>query len=397
VTAAPQHSPQSGLALLSAGFRPFFLLSALWSALAIPLWLISFAGEGAFPSVLPPLVWHVHEMVFGFGAATVAGFLLTAIPDWTDRQPLQGAPLACLALLWVAGRAGVLISTRIGADAAAFLDLAFPIAFLGLVAREIVAGRNWRNLPIVAALAFLLLGNLLVHFAAVGITATAEIGNRLGVATLLMLISIVGGRIIPSFTRNWLARERPEIPPPRVFGGLDRTVLAVTAVALALWVLEPAHLATVWAALAAGLAHSARLARWRGFATLREPLLWVLHLGYGWLALGFILLALSGAVALLPQTAALHALTAGAIGTMTLAVMTRASLGHTGRPLAAGPGTTAIYLLVTLAAVLRLFAPLTAAHYLVVLSLAGAAWSGAFGLFVLVYARSLTLPRLQPI
>ena len=397
MTAAPQHSPQSGLALLSAGFRPFFLLSALWSALAIPLWLISFAGEGAFPSVLPPLVWHVHEMVFGFGAATVAGFLLTAIPDWTDRQPLQGAPLACLALLWVAGRAGVLISTRIGADAAAFLDLAFPIAFLGLVAREIVAGRNWRNLPIVAALTFLLLGNLLVHFAAVGITATAEIGNRLGVATLLMLISIVGGRIIPSFTRNWLSRERPEIPPPRVFGGLDRTVLAVTAVALALWVLEPAHLATVWAALAAGLAHSARLARWRGFATLREPLLWVLHLGYGWLALGFILLALSGAVALLPHTAALHALTAGAIGTMTLAVMTRASLGHTGRPLAAGPGTTAIYLLVTLAAVLRLFAPLTAAHYLVVLSLAGAAWSGAFGLFVLVYARSLTLPRLQPI
>jgi len=289
------------------------------------------------------------------------------------------------------------MSVRIGADDAAFLDLAFPIAFLGLVGREIAAARNWRNLPIVAALAFLLLGNLFVHFEAVGIIATAEIGNRLGVATLLMLISIVGGRIIPSFTRTWLARERPEIPPPRVFGGFDRTVLTVTAVALALWVLEPAHLATPWAALAAGLAHGARLARWRGFATLREPLLWVLHLGYGWLALGFILLALSGAAVLLPETAALHALTAGAIGTMTLAVITRASLGHTGRPLAANPGTTAIYVLVTFAAVLRLVAPLAKAHYLLVLTLAGAAWSGAFGLFVLVYARPLALPRLQPI
>ena len=397
MTAAPRHRPQSGFILLSAGFRPFFLLSTLWSALAIPLWLMSFAGEGALPSVLPPLVWHVHEMVFGFGAATIAGFLLTAIPDWTARQPLQGVRLACLALLWVAGRAGVLISVRIGADAAAFLDLAFPTAFLGLVGREIAAARNWRNLPIVATLAFLLLGNLLVHFEAVGIIATAEIGNQLGVATLLMLISIVGGRIIPSFTRNWLARERPEIPPPRVFGGFDRTVLPVTAVALALWVLEPAHLATPWAALAAGLAHGARLARWRGFATWREPLLWVLHLGYGWLALGFILLALSGAAVMLPETAALHALTAGAIGTMTLAVMTRASLGHTGRPLAANPGTTAIYVLVTFAAVLRLVAPLAKAHYLLVLTLAGAAWSGAFGLFVLVYARPLTLPRLQPI
>jgi uncharacterized protein involved in response to NO len=397
VTAVPRHRPQPGLALLSAGFRPFFLLSALWSAFAIPAWLISFAGQGALPSALPPLVWHVHEMVFGFGAATLAGFLLTAIPQWTGRQPVQGMPLACLTLLWISGRAGVLMSTRIGAANAAFLDLAFPITFLGLVAREIAAGRNWRNLPIVAALALLLVGNLLVHFDAVGIAATAEIGNRLGVATLLMLISIVGGRIIPNFTRNWLARECPDIPPPTVFGGIDRAALIVTAVALALWVLAPASLATSWAALAAGLAHGVRLARWRGFATLREPLLWVLHLAYGWLALGFLLLSLSGTVALLPQTAALHALTAGAIGTMTLAVMTRASLGHTGRPLAASPGTTAIYALVTFAAVLRLFAPLAEANYLFVLSLAGAAWTGAFGLFVLIYARPLILLRPQAI
>jgi uncharacterized protein involved in response to NO len=395
VTAIPRYRPHSGPALLSAGFRPFFLLSGLWSALAVPLWLFFLAGEGALPSVLPPLVWHVHEMVFGFGAATVAGFMLTAIPNWTGRMPVQGGPLAGLAILWLAGRVGVLLSAKLGADAAAVLDLAFPLAFLGVVAREITAGRNWRNLPMLAALASLLLANLLVHLEAVGITATAELGSRLGVATLLMLISIVGGRIIPSFTRNWLAKQRPEVPSPVVFDSFDRTVLAVTALALALWVIGPAGPLTPWAALTAGLVQTARLARWRGLATWREPLVWVLHLGYGWLALGFVLLALSGAVARLPQTAALHALTAGAIGTMTLAVMTRASLGHTGRPLAAGPGTTAIYLLVTLAAALRLSAPLAVAHYLVVLSLAGAAWSSAFGLFVLIYARPLLLPGLR--
>jgi len=392
VTAIPRYRRQSGPALLSAGFRPFFLMSALWSALAIPLWLISFSGEDTLPSVLPPLVWHVHEMVFGFGAATVAGFLLTAIPNWTGRMPLQGAPLAGLALLWLAGRVAVLLSARIGAEGAAILDLSFPVAFLAAVAREIVAGRNWRNLPMLAALAALLIANLLVHLEAVGVGATAELGNRLGVATLLMMISFVGGRIIPSFTRNWLTRERPQVSPPARFDRFDRVALGTMAVALALWVLVPEALITAWAALAAGLAQVVRLARWRGFASLREPLLWVLHLGYGWLGLGFLLLALGGLAPVLPRTAALHALTAGAIGTMTLAVMTRATLGHTGRPLAAGPRTTTVYLLVTAAAVLRLLAPL-GGNYLAILWLAGVAWIVAFGLFALSYARPLMTPR----
>jgi len=393
MTAIPRYRPHRGPAVLSAGFRPFFLGSALWSALAIPIWLVSFGGKSTLPTSLSPVVWHVHEMVFGFGAATVAGFLLTAIPNWTGRMPLQGGPLACLVLLWLVGRAGVLISARIGPEVAAFLDLAFPLVFLSVVGREIAAGRNWRNLPMVAALTSLLLANLLVHFEPLGIAATAELGSRLGVATLLMLISVVGGRIIPSFTRNWLTKQRPEIPSPAVFDGFDRTVLATTALALVLWVLAPHGFLTPWAALASGVAQAVRLTRWRGSATLREPLVWILHLGYAWLALGFLLLALNGFASLLPQTAALHALTAGAIGTMTLAVMTRASLGHTGRTLAAGPGTTTIYVLVTSAAALRVAAPLAEEHYLAVLWLAGAVWSGAFGLFVLLYARPLMLPR----
>jgi uncharacterized protein involved in response to NO len=332
-------------------------------------------------------------MVFGYAAATVAGFLLTAIPNWTGRMPLQGGPLAVLVLLWAVGRIAVLSSAGIGVESTAVLDLAFPLTFLAVVAREIMAGRNWRNLPMLAALALLLTGNLLVHLEALGVASTAELGNRIGIATLLMLISFVGGRIVPSFTRNWLTKQRPEISAPAPFDVFDRVVLVATATALAVWVALPEAAVAPWVELVAGLALGVRLARWRSYATLREPLLWVLHLGYGWLALGFLLLAANRLVPLLPATTALHALTVGAIGTMTLAVMTRASLGHTGRPLTAGLGTTSIYVLITLAAVLRLLAPLDGAHYLLLLAMAGAAWSGAFGLFLLLYARPLSLPR----
>ena len=368
-------------------------MSGLWAAIVIPLWLAVFGGKAEIPTALAPTIWHVHEMVFGFGAATVAGFLLTAIPNWTGRMPLQGGSLAFLVLLWLIGRVAVLSSARIGAGNAALLDLAFPLVFLAVVGREIVAGRNWRNLPMLGALTLLLAGNLLVHLEAVGADSAAELGNRIGVATLLMLITFVGGRIIPSFTRNWLAKQRPEVPAPATFDATDRIVLASVAVALVVWVVAPQSVLAPWAEFAGGFAVAFRLVRWRGSATLREPLVWIRHLGYGWLALGFLILGLNGLVPTVPETAALHALTVGAIGTMTLAVMTRASLGHTARPLVAGPGTTTIYLLVTLAALLRLLAPLDDAGYMTLLSLAGFAWSGAFGLFILLYAGPLATPR----
>src|SRR5579862_1065428 len=228
MTAVPRYRPHAGPILLSAGFRPFFLGSAVWAAIGIPLWLAVYGGGTSLPSLLPPLVWHVHEMVFGFAAATVAGFLLTAIPNWTGRMPLQGRPLAALVLLWAVGRIGVLLSGLIGGYAAAAADLAFPAAFLAAVAREIVAGKNWRNLPMLAALSLLLVGNLLVHLDALGVADTAELGNRIGVATLLMLIALVGGRIIPSFTRNWLTKNRPEVSPPRPEGRVDHAVLGVS-------------------------------------------------------------------------------------------------------------------------------------------------------------------------
>ena len=389
----PRYRTHDGPALFSAGFRPFFLSAALWAALAVPLWLMMFGGTREVATALPPMTWHVHEMVYGYGAATLAGFLLTAIPNWTGRLPLQGGPLIILVALWAAGRVGLLVP-GIGAIAASIVDLAFPLVFLVVVAREIAAGRNWRNLPMVAALAALLAGNALVHAESLGLAASADLGNRLGIATLLMLISLVGGRIVPSFTRNWLVKALPGAIEPAPFDRFDRAVLVLTALALILWVIVPDASVSAVAAFAAGLALAARLGRWRGGRTWREPLVLILHAGYGWLALGLVLLGLNAFVPLLPPTTALHALTVGAIGTMTLAVMTRAALGHTGHALAAGRGTIAIYALVTLAAALRLLAPSAGSRYLLVLALAGAAWSGAFGLFALLYAPVLARPRL---
>ena len=353
--------------VLSGGFRPFFLLASAWAALAVPVWLAAYVHGYTLRGPLPALFWHGHEMVFGFGFAAVAGFLLTAIPNWTGRLPVRGTALAALVSLWLTGRIAMLVPE------VALLDLAFGAALIIVVARELVAGRNWRNLPMLLALALLFAGNLLFHL---GIYT----GLRLGIATLCMLIALVGGRIVPSFTRNWLAKAR--LAPPAPEGRLDRIALVVTLLALAAWVADAWF--SSWLLLGAGVALAARLSRWRGLSTVREPLLFILHVGYGWLALGLILLGLEAGSA-----AALHALTVGAIGTMTLAVMTRASLGHTGRTLVADRPTVAIYLLITLAALLRVAGPFAGAHAVLVTSLAGLAWSAAFATFALHYGTFL--------
>jgi len=376
-------------AFLRAGFRPFFLLGAAWAAIAIPVWLAAYVHGYALRGALPAMTWHAHEMIFGFGLAVLAGFLLTAIPNWTGRLPLRGTGLAGLAVLWLAGRAALPMSAAIGAAAAAAIDLAFPLLLAFAVARELIAGRNWRNLPVLAALGLLLVANALVHLHALGLAYTAELGLRLGIATLLGMIAFIGGRIVPSFTRNWLAKTRPQIAPPAPAGKADLACLLATVCALAAWVVAPSSGAACGLEVVGGAAAALRLARWRGLATLREPLVAVLHAGYAWLALGLAWLGLNGLFDWVAPAAALHALTVGAIGTMTLAVMTRATLGHTGRPLAAGPATSAIYVMASLAAALRIVAPLAGAGVVVLTSLAGVAWTGAFALFVLIYGPML--------
>jgi uncharacterized protein involved in response to NO len=391
----PRYKPFAGPVLFQAGFRPFFLAAGLWAPLALLLWLGFFLGHLELPTAFAPVAWHSHEMIFGFAMAAVAGFLLTAIPNWTGRMPLQGWPLIGLASLWLAGRIGTATGALIGAPAAAALDLAFIAVLLAAVAREIVAGRNWRNLPMVGALTLLLAANLLYHLEPLGLADGAALGERTGLATLLMLIALVGGRIIPSFTRNWLAKSPEPGPLPAAFGPLDRLALGIAGLALAFWVADATPMAAGALLIFAALAGALRLVRWRGWRTAREPLLLVLHLGHGWLALGLGLLGFSHLGGEVPLPAALHALTVGAIATMILAVMTRATLGHTGRELSAGMGTTAIYVSITLAAVARVVAGFGHAYEMLLMT-AGAAWVAAFALFLLLYGPMLLRPRARP-
>lgn len=335
------------------GFRPFFLLAGIWAALALAVFIANLQGVIDLPTHLDSVTWHWHEMLFGFVAATFTGFLLTAIPNWTGHLPLQGTSLFFLALVWIAGRMAVAFSQTIGALPAALIDMAFLAIVLVLTLREIIAGKNWRNLPIIAALALFLLANTAIHAEALDFITNDALGQRLSIAVMVMLITLIGGRIVPSFTRNWLKKQGHErLPAP--FGIIDGGALATTLVALAWWSTEPeGYLTGVFAAIAAA-ANLLRLARWRGWATGAEALVWVLHLGYLWIPVGLALLALSQFWPSLPQSGALHALTAGAMGTMTLAVMSRATMGHTGRDLHAGPALTTAYGLVSLAAASRI-------------------------------------------
>lgn len=393
-TAIPRYRETAGPALLEQGFRPFFLGAAVWAAIALALWILSLAGALTLPSALDPLTWHVHEMLYGFVVATVAGFLLTAIPNWTGRMPLQGLPLLVLVLAWLAGRAATATSALIGAWPAALIDLAFLAILLAVVLREILAGKNWRNLPMAGAVVLLLAGNALIHAEALALIGSSGLGWRLAIGITLVLVSLVGGRIIPSFTRNWLAR-RGDTRLPAAFGLVDRLALVATLLALACWSFLPeSPVAAVALLLAAGL-QAARLARWRGHATLAEPLVWILHLAYAWMPVGLALLAASHWISAVTPTLAIHALTVGTIGSITLAVMTRATLGHTGRALTAGAGTTLIYLAVTLAAASRLAAAALPDLSMLLLTVSGAAWIAAFGGFALVYGPALLRPRLQ--
>lgn len=383
----PGRTTYQGPALFRDGFRPFFLGAGVWAAAAVPLWLVIFQGDLSLPTAFGFLAWHAHEMIFGFAGAVVAGFLLTAIPNWTGRLPLRGLPLALLFSLWLAGRVAVAVSASLGALPAAVVDLAFPVVLLAVALREILVGRNWRNLPVMVALAGLILANALTHLQVLGLAEVGALGERLGIAVVVMLIALIGGRIVPSFTRNWLAK-RGATALPRSFGRFDKLCLLVTLVALGTWAAAPERLTAAVLLLAAGVLNLARLARWQGGRTLPEPLVWSLHLGFLWVPLGLLLLGLAVLLpAAVPPTAGLHALTAGAIGAMTLAVMTRATLGHSGRALAADRWTTAIYLAVFLAAALRVAAALAASAYLPLLHASGAFWTLAFGLFALRYGR----------
>ena len=395
--ATPRPAPMP--ALLTLGFRPFFLCAAIWAALAMALWIAALAGAPVLATHFAPADWHAHEFLFGYLGAVIAGFLLTAVPNWVRRPPLAGWPLAALVLCWLAGRVAVALSAVLPAWLVAAASLALPVALAGTIGLEIVRAGNRRNLIVLAALALFGAGDAVFLWEdAGGAYAAQGYGMRIGLAGAVMLVAIIGGRIVPAFTRNWLQHRGPGALPAPPMGRFDMVALAGLAVALAGWIAAPHAPAAALLLALAGVLHLARLCRWAGHRTGAEPLLWVLHLGYLLLPLGA--LVIGGQIlfpALIAEAAARHLWLAGVIGVMTLAVMTRATLGHSGRVLHAGPGTVALYLAVLASVGLRLGAGIWPDAAEVLYRLSGALWIAGFAGFAALYAPLLVqAPRPAP-
>jgi uncharacterized protein involved in response to NO len=386
-----------GPALWSYGFRPFFLAAGLWAIVAIALWVPWYLGLFTLPSAFAPVDWHLHELLFGYVPAVIAGFLLTAIPNWTGRLPVVGTRLILLFSLWVVGRLAMACSALLPWWLVALADLAFLAALAITTSREIIAGRNYRNLRIVLLVSLLAAAQAGFH-AEAALRGETVLAARAGIATVILLIAVVGGRIIPSFTTNWLMR-RPPGAMPKPFSRFDGATLAVSAAALLAWtalpVLPPSFAPPASGMLAlAGVLHTIRLARWQPQRTASEALVWVLHLAYAFIPLGFLL---AGHAAMWNSTeahqAGIHAWTAGAIGLMTLAVMTRATRGHTGHALTAPAGTVVVYITVALATLARIAAAALPQQAAMLLQASGLLWVVGYGLFVALYGPMLLRPR----
>jgi uncharacterized protein involved in response to NO len=381
-----------GVAVFSYGFRPFFLGAALFAGVAIPVWILVLAGVGDSTFLYPARDWHVHEMVFGFLPAVITGFLLTAIPNWTDRPPIRGYELVLLFTLWLAGRLLIAIPWFTPL-VSAVIDVGFLVAVAGLVWREIAAAKSWDRTPMGVLVSLLACANILFHVLTLSGIA-ADHTERAAIGMVMMLLTLIGGRLIPTFTDELLdGSGRAERPAS--FSRYDGLSIALVGLAGVSWIVQPQAMVTGWIFVTAGLANLGRLARWYGWLTWREPLVLILHVGYGWFALSLLILGGSILGIGLPAEDAVHAFTAGAVGATTLAVMTRASLGHTGRPRHAGPLTICIYMLVNVGAVLRVFGPMTGLSTNLVMGVAAGSWSGAYLLFAMVYGPFLLRPSLD--
>lgn len=374
----------------AAGFRPFFLSAGILAALFLPLWLVVYAGRMAiFPD---PVLWHAHEMVFGFAGAAVGGFLLTAVPNWTGTHHASGKPLMLLFAAWIAGRLGWLAAGYLPAWLVAGMDLAYLPLLAWSLANPLIKAGKWRNIVFLPILALFWLSNLVTHLG--GLLPVMPLqGAYMGMALVLLMITIVGGRIVPSFTQNWLrmqGRVVEVVPASWVEKGGAQGSALVACLCMAL---APQSVISGVILLAAAAIHAYRLSGWHGAKTFSHPILWVLHVGYGWMVAGFALAGLSALIPALPLSAAIHALTAGAMGTMVLGVMTRAALGHSGRMLVVSTPIIVAYWLVSLGTLLRIVAPLAGGAQMGLIHAAGSLWGMAWILFVIVYWPVCTKPR----
>ena len=387
----PDSRPDSRIALFDLGFRPFFLFAGISALLLVLLWIYVYtSGHTAF-HYYAAVSWHSHEMVFGYTVAVIAGFLLTAVRNWTGLQTPGGKALASLVLLWLAGRALPFFSSELPHWIIAVVDLAFLPVLAVTVSVPVIRRRQKHNLVFLFVLSALTVANLLVHLQLLGFTrTTAYHGIYFGVYLIVLLIAILGGRVIPFFTEKGIAGATTRQWKPVEFLAFGTLIILA---ALELTDAPPA-LVIVVATLAA-IGHGARLFGWYRNTVWTVPLLWVLHLGYAWLVAGFLLQALSAAGLVNPMLA-IHAFTTGGIGTITLGMMARVALGHTGRALRIGNAMTWAFIMVNLAGFSRVFLPLIGPdYYRAWVVLAGIFWSVAFAIFIISYARILIQPRVD--
>jgi uncharacterized protein involved in response to NO len=377
---------RAGFALWALGFRPFYLLAGIFAAVSVPLWAARFAGWLGEWVYFSESVWHAHEMIFGYAFAVIVGFLFTAVRNWTGRPTPSGATLAAIAAAWLAAR--VLVFTP-WTELAAIADAGFALAAAAGIAVPLVAARNRRNYFFVALLLLLGAVNLCFYLAKDDVLdVPVGVGLQIALDLILFIMTVMAGRVIPMFTANAIPGADPRRHP-----WLDRAALGAVLLLIAADAIDaPEELMALVAGIAAVL-HGARLLLWRPWRTLAKPLVWILHASYGWIVLHLALRAIAELGLIMPSLAT-HALTVGAVGGLTLGMMTRTSRGHTGRALEPGAAEVAAFALLQLAAAVRVLVPLLEPRlYLDALVASGALWSLAFGVFVVVYWPILTRPR----
>ncbi len=387
--------------LLATPFRLFFLTATIFGCAAMGLWVPVLLGLHGWSGAMPASIWHGHEMVFGYTMAVLAGFLLTAAANWTGTPPWRGKPLALLGLLWLAGRIAVNCSGCLPPVLTAIIDLSFIPALGVMLAIPLIATGNRRQYVFLVFLTLLTVANLLVHLEALGVvTNGGHIGLILAVDLLMAIISVMGGRVIPAFTTNAL-RQQGETILPKAHAWQERLALALMILLAVLDVVAETSPACALTALVAAMVQGLRLAGWRGHRTLGQPILWVLHLGFGWLVIGLFLKFIVTWFPGIPTSSALHALTIGVVGTLTLGMMSRVSLGHTGRAFLAGPFAVAAFIMITASALLRVITPWLPANEAVtdqtiwLFALAGLLWMASLAAFVIGHGGILTSPRID--
>lgn len=382
----------TGIAVFSYGFRIFFLLAALFASTVIPVWMMVWSGHWSLSSPFSPQDWHKHEMLFGYCSPVIAGFLLTAVPNWTGRPPKRGFLLAGLAALWITGRVVMFAGASLAPFWVAIVDASFVTIVALVMLRELILAGKLRNIIVLVPISVLVLSDLGFHYE-VATTGTTQYGFRAGLSAVVILISLIGGRVIPAFTRNWLLK-RKETRLPAPFALIDKLALLSSVLALSAWTIDlPMHV-TFLTLMSAAILQIIRLARWRGERCLSSAILLMLHVAYLCLPVGLSLLAVSTISPDFPQAAGVHMLGIGAIGGMTMAVMMRATLGHTGRALAAGKMLSAAFVFVILASILRAFFADTTVFGQTGLILAAGVWTVGFTIFCLRLAPLLVRKKM---